>query len=248
LLPLLAPKLQDNTVYQTATLSELEPAAVDFKDRACGLLALSISRSQQIYLLWFRPELVQTIDWAGDPHKPLEVAEDGTSYISPRQSFQQWRETVYLQSAPWQPVEVAAVLELRSTIVGIVLQKADELARLNLKLIRSNNDLAAFAYVASHDLKAPLRAISNLACWLQEDLGDLIPPESQHHLDLLQSRVYRLDHPIDGLLKYARVGRQNFFVSEIDLTTLLREIVDALSPPDRIQISLPSQNLVLTHS
>lgn len=134
LLPLLAPKLQDRTVYQTATLSELEPAAVDFKDRACGLLALSISRSQQIYLLWFRPELVQTIDWAGDPHKPLEVAEDGTSYLSPRQSFQQWSETVYLQSAPWQPVEVAAVLELRSTIVGIVLQKADELARLNLEL------------------------------------------------------------------------------------------------------------------
>jgi light-regulated signal transduction histidine kinase (bacteriophytochrome) len=217
LFPLLESKLKANSVYHTHRLSELAPESVDFKEQAAGLLALSISQSQKIYLLWFRPELVQFVYWAGDPHKPEAADEEGLIQISPRQSFQRWSETVYLQSELWKDVEIEAVLELRSAIIGVVLQKADELARVNVELSRSNDELASFAYVASHDLKAPLRAIANLACWLQEDIGDQIPPESHHHLDLLQSRVYRMDEMIDGLLEYSRVGRQKLSLETINL-------------------------------
>ncbi|MGB8700198.1 MAG: ATP-binding protein, partial [Thermosynechococcaceae cyanobacterium] len=246
LLPALEPKLKTNLVYHTHILSQLVPELVEFKEQASGLLALSISKSQKIYLLWFRPERVRLIHWAGDPHKSQKVDDDGLIHMSPRRSFQKWSETVYLQSDPWNDFEIEAVSELRIAIIGIVLQKADLLAKVNRELTRSNDELASFAYVASHDLKAPLRAIANLASWLQEDLGDQISSESQHHLDILQSRVYRMDEMIDGLLDYSRIGLQQFPAEEVNLPSLLKEIVDSLSPPDTVQISIPLQTPPLT--
>jgi light-regulated signal transduction histidine kinase (bacteriophytochrome) len=139
----------NNDIFYTDCLPKLYPNAEKFKNVASGLLALSISQIQKNYILWFRPEVIQTVNWGGNPNKSVEVEQDGNLRLSPRKSFELWQETVRLKSLPWKQCEIDAVLELKNAIVGIVLRKADELARINIELARSNSELDAFAYIAS---------------------------------------------------------------------------------------------------
>ncbi len=124
----------DQDIFYTDSLLKLYPAAEKFKDVGSGLVALSISKLQKYYVLWFRPEVIQTINWGGNPNKPVEVEVDKTLRLTPRKSFELWQETVRFKSLPWKPCEVEIALELRSAIVGVVLRKTDELEKVNQQL------------------------------------------------------------------------------------------------------------------
>lgn len=126
----------------------------------------------------------------------------------------------------------------RKQTEAILKARADELAQLNAILLKTteqlqkrNRELDQFAYVASHDLKAPLRAIANLSQWLEEDLEDKLTPETQRQMNLLRGRVHRLENLIDGLLQYSRVGRIQSPPEVVNIDRLLAEVIDLLSPP-----------------
>jgi signal transduction histidine kinase/CheY-like chemotaxis protein len=104
-------------------------------------------------------------------------------------------------------------------------------------LEKRNQDLDEFAHIASHDLQAPLRGISNLAGWLAEDLEGQLSAENQHQIELIKSRIRQMSDLINGLLQYALVGRENVDAVDTDLGQLLSEVVDLLSPPSTIQVS-----------
>jgi signal transduction histidine kinase len=121
-----------------------------------------------------------------------------------------------------------------------------ELEQINLILSQSthlledrNQELDDFSHIASHDLQAPLRGISNLAEWLVSDLEGKLPIENQQQLKLIQSRVLQMNALINGLLQYARVGRENIDTSPVNLSQLLAEVVDLLDPPIEFQIKFP---------
>jgi signal transduction histidine kinase len=106
-----------------------------------------------------------------------------------------------------------------------------ELERHAKELQRSNNELDNFAYVASHDLKSPLRDIHNLAQWIGEDLGAIALPEgTKRHLGLLQDRIGRMERLLDDMLAYARAGRAEALPSDIDLSGVVSDIVALLTP------------------
>jgi PAS domain S-box-containing protein len=113
----------------------------------------------------------------------------------------------------------------------LVEEHAEEARRAMQSLSRINRELDQFAYVASHDLKAPLRGIASLAQWISEDIGDKLGEESATHLRLLQARVHRMEALIDALLQYSRAGRLRNKVEPVDVATLLREVVEMASPP-----------------
>jgi signal transduction histidine kinase len=108
----------------------------------------------------------------------------------------------------------------------------------NAELERSNRDLDAFAHVVSHDLKAPLRAIGNYAAWIEEDLEGQLQGESRAHMDLLRSRVRRLERLIDGVLAYARVARERGAPGPVDVGALVRETVELLDPPAGVEVEV----------
>lgn len=126
-------------------------------------------------------------------------------------------------------------------------RRADELARLSAELNRSNQDLDQFAYVASHDLKAPLRGIANLTEWIQEDIGDALTAESREHMQLLKGRVHRMEALIDGILTYSRAGRVHEKPVEVDVGALVAECVELLAPPAETEVVIhPGMPTVVT--
>jgi light-regulated signal transduction histidine kinase (bacteriophytochrome) len=99
------------------------------------------------------------------------------------------------------------------------------------ELERSNADLQEFAYAASHDLKAPLRAIAHLAEWIREDVGEIGTPDTIENLALLQGRVARLQMLLDGLLAYSRVGRADTAAEYVDIAEVVRDVTAMLELP-----------------
>jgi signal transduction histidine kinase len=129
----------------------------------------------------------------------------------------------------------------------IRLYEAEQQARVQLEarvlertaeLERSNRELNQFAYVASHDLKAPLRAIDHLANWITQDAGSLLPPDSAGHLARLRGRVKRMETLLDDLLAYSRAGRERHPATLVDMRLLLQETLEFLSLPAGFVVEL----------
>jgi PAS domain S-box-containing protein len=121
----------------------------------------------------------------------------------------------------------------------LVRVRADELARLARALEISNRELDSFAYAASHDLRAPLRGIANLAQWIEEDLASQgMREETREMLQLMRVRMHRMESLIEGLLEYSRAGRTRQRPERVDTARLVAEIVDLLSPPEEVVVSV----------
>ncbi|AFY31077.1 ATP-binding protein [Calothrix sp. PCC 7507] len=218
-------QVSDN-LFSTDSLPKLYPEAEIFKDVASGLLLLQISQVRRYYILWFRPEVIQTVNWAGNPHESIKVAEDGSVTLCPRTSFAQWQETVQLTSLPWRLCELDSALALRNAIAGIVLKSADELAQINLELERSNQELAAFAYAASHDLKEPLRGIYNFSTVLLEDYAHVLDDEGIECLQTVLSLSQRMETLINAVLRLSQLGQGEFRFQATNLNELVDEVID----------------------
>lgn len=125
----------------------------------------------------------------------------------------------------------AALYELNTTLEQQVTARTAELER-------SNHELVRFAYVASHDLKAPLRAIDHLASWISQDAADVLPAASQLHLTKLHARIQRMNQLLDDLLAYSRVGRVHHRLEVVDTAALVRRLIDLLAPPSGFTVHL----------
>ncbi len=134
-----------------------------------------------------------------------------------------------------QPVRDAQgrVEGLLLTLVDVTPRQQAEQAvqRQAAELARSNEELERFAYVASHDLRAPLRAIDNLATWIAEDEGDALSPSAQNYLARLRSRVRRMETMVEDLLAYSRAGREQHPPTRVDSAALVRDVVEMSSLP-----------------
>lgn len=214
----------EQDLFVTDALSSVYAEALEYQTIASGLIAMAISKIQHRYVLWFRPEQLQTVTWAGDRDKPTQIAEDGSIRLLPRQSFAAWKEIVSGKSNPWLSCEVNSAIELRQAIVDIVLRQANELAKINADLARSNSELDAFAYIASHDLKEPLRGIHNYATFLLEDYGEILQSDGADKLHTLVKLTTRMEALIESLLKFSRLSRQDLQMEPLDLNLLLQNV------------------------
>jgi light-regulated signal transduction histidine kinase (bacteriophytochrome) len=123
-------------------LPSVYPPAAGFAALGSGILALSVSRTPRDYIIWFRPELLQTVTWAGNPDKPVESLP-GCSILTPRRSFAAWQESVRGRSAPWRTVEVEAARGLRVSLLEVVLRRIDQLCGERAKAKEAQDFLIA---------------------------------------------------------------------------------------------------------
>ncbi len=150
-------------------------------------------------------------------------------------------------------VGICSDIQARKSAEEALQNRANELTYLTALLAQTNNalekrnqELDQFAYVASHDLKAPLRAIANLSGWIEEDLSEVLTDETRRQMDLLRGRVHRMEALINGLLQFSRVGRLGTDKSLVSVGSMLAEIIDSLAPPPSFTIEITPMPTITT--
>lgn len=196
---------------------------------AAGMLAVRLTKFKPEYLFWFRREYAQQIHWAGDPSKPVGVGPRGDR-LTPRKSFELWVTESRGRSRPWQRWEVEAAMELRRTVVDTIVRRVQKLMLLNAELQRSNSELDSFAYVASHDLKEPLRGIRHLTHFINEDMGPSLPAEGAEMLATIRHLSDRMELLLDSLLHYSRVDRLDLHHVDVNMQAELEYALVVLAP------------------
>ncbi|KGF82564.1 ATPase [Massilia sp. JS1662] len=214
-------------VFHTDKLSALYPPAASIARNASGLLAMPISRIHKHYLLWFRPEYVHTIEWAGNPHAKVP-APGAPTQLSPRTSFEAWRETILGTSQPWHQGEIEMALEFRTALLGIALERAEQMAELAEELGRANKELEAFSYSVSHDLRAPLRHIVGFADLLLESAGSEDAQQRQRFLKNIKEAARLAGKLVDDLLSFSQMGRASLRPTTVDMNDLVASCLDKL--------------------
>ncbi|GAB4386251.1 MAG: hypothetical protein Kow00121_52490 [Elainellaceae cyanobacterium] len=200
-------------------------------------------------------ERVQNVGWQStQDNRPFQCEfrfqrPDGTvSWVFGQAALQ-----TDLRGIPASYIGTITDITERQQAAFALQEHAAELTQLNTALTRTmnllkerNRELDQFAYVASHDLKAPLRAIANLSEWIEDDLKGQLPEENQQQLKLLRSRVQRMESLISGLLQYSRAGRTQTTVDTVSVSKLLTEIIDSLDPPASFTIDVAPAMPTLT--
>lgn len=228
LLPLFSWINQHNieSVFQTNSLSYLYPEAETFKDVGSGMMVSVLSRELGDYLVWFKPEQIQTIRWAGNPNKPTQLDANGMVHISPRHSFDVWADTVTGISADWTTNEIEAAGRLRDDINFNINQKAGTVRLMNERLRVAYEELESFSYTISHDLKNPIASIKSYAQLLLRDQNVL--ERGQKMLQRIADRADQMNLMINAVLDYSRIGRSLFIKRKIVTAGLVADIIHDL--------------------
>ena len=197
---------QSDHVLATERLATLYPAAEEFHDAASGVLSVRVALGGPDFVVWFRPAIVQVVTWAGNPEKPVEETEAGRR-ITPRRSFEKWKQTFRDSAEPWTESERKFAAALRPLVAEALFLKMNrEIVRLNVELSRSNVELEAFSYTASHDLQEPTRVIRSYAQLLTMRAGNELTPESRNLLTTIETSAGRMASLISSLLSYSQLG------------------------------------------
>ncbi|WP_456302076.1 ATP-binding protein [Streptomyces cyaneofuscatus] len=198
----------------------LDAAEAEAQGVPTGLLFLPFNRDGDL-LAWWRREQPAPREWAADPARPVRTGPGGER-LTPRGSAAVHRATVRGRSAPWSPAQRVVAGELWREMSGLLSRQMVELEARNTELARTNEDLDSFAHAAAHDLKEPLRGISNAAAFIVEDAGAVLDATSLRRLTTVRRLAERMDGLLDSLLHFSRLGQVGLEREELSLD----EVVD----------------------
>lgn len=212
----------DESIYYTHRLSEIHSPAKKYKEIASGMLSCNLNKELGEMIIWFKPEQITTVNWAGDPEKPVNPDENGLLNLSPRKSFETWSQVVNNTSEKWRAEEISSVLRIREIIITDINKKANEIRLLNEKLQAAYEELDTFSYTISHDLRTPLTSIKTYTELLLKNKS--IDDNGKKMLDRILHGANKMNFLIKEILNLARVGRSDIIFETVDMPLLLKEI------------------------
>ena len=222
-------------VYDTDHLAGTDAPALPGLGHAAGLLAISLSRKRRHLVMWFRPELLRSVRWAGEPPKLV----DDQGRLHPRRSFKSWEEIVRGHSSHWVASEIAGVTELRRSLIGIVLQRVQERIEAAGKLGRvtiakeaaeqADSAKTHFLAILSHELRTPLASITNAAELLGRNAT--IPERYAGLVPMIKRNVAVEARLIGDLLDMSSIsaGKLHLAIEPVDMNALLAQVVEMLA-------------------
>jgi len=230
----------EQQIYETNQLPIVYPAALRTKDNATGILACTLSKELGEYMIWFRPEFLESVNWAGKPEKPFEVDMNGMLTITPRKSFESWSEMVRFTSLPWSSEDMESALLVREEIIFAIGRKQIEVRVLNEKLKEAYEELGSFSYTISHDLKNPLATVKGFGELLKRNPS--LDDKAQHMVDRILNSTAKMQTMIDEVLRYTVIGH-NALPDAIDMQRLIEDLIqEFLVIEDSDQLSINTGN------
>lgn len=216
----------DTPVFETSSLWRICPAAIGCVREASGLLAVAIPTRPRAFVLWFRPELAQTVSWAGIPTVPRPDPLD--QRIRPRRSFEVWKENVTARSARWTVEELDVANELRRCAIEVDLVRQVRRAESAIEL---RDELIA---VVSHDLRAPLHVIGLAARVLAERAHDPV-------VERITRAAQSMESLISDLLDLAKLEGGRFAIAPRSMSAdvLVEEglsLIEAVAEQKRVRL------------
>ncbi|MCC9655185.1 ATP-binding protein [Rhodopirellula halodulae] len=212
---------QDSIVY-TNCVAKWQRWDDSFAERLPGMMAMRMGQRFGGMLMLFRGPHEEHLNWAGDPNKSVT---DESGRLSPRKSFEQYRQTVSGQSLPWTATDRETAESLLSAMNLLVVEQAAKVRRINEELRTLNADLDAFAYAASHDLKEPLRGIHHHV-YMMEQAQELAGATFEKGMQSLKRLTGRMSDLLDGLLRFSRAGRQDLQWETFSLSEVMDQAMD----------------------
>ena len=225
----LATRTED--MFSTDHLGESVPEATAWDEVGAGLLAATVSRELGEYILWFRPSTERSIEWAGNPTKRWVDDPTGATppRLSPRGSFELWRETVKGRSLPWEKWSIAAASDVRRLLVGGARRRTATLRTLNERLLEADRAKDTFIATVSHELRTPLNAISG---WSRLLLGGTVPEgRRMEALKVISRNTDALARLVDDLLDVSRIvsGKVTLDVGLVDVASVFESVVESMA-------------------
>jgi signal transduction histidine kinase len=150
-----------------------------------------------------------------------------------------------ISSGDFKTVDLSREKDELSDLSVSLNDMAVQLDKNFAELEAKNKELDQYAYVVSHDLKAPLRGIDNISNWIEEDLGKELSPQLRKYLDMMKVRIHRLEGLIDGILQLAKIGRVKKTDERVDVKELLEGVIDLISPPKEFEVTIEGAMPVL---
>lgn len=212
----------DESIYYTHRLSEIYSPAKKYKSIASGILSSLINKELGEMIIWFKPEMITDVNWAGNPDKSVVESENGLMSLSPRKSFEIWSEVVNNTSEKWMAEEVASVLRIREIIIADINKKANEIRALNEKLQAAYEELDTFSYTISHDLRTPLTSIKTYTELMLKNKS--IDEGGKKMLSRILVGADKMNLLIKEILNLARVGRSEIHFETVNMESLLKDI------------------------
>jgi len=217
-----------NDSFYSSRLIDHYPLASQFSEKVAGLFYKALNVNSKSCIVWMIQPVEKIIHWAGDPSKALS-AESDNRMLTPRKSFELWKQSVKNQSRNWKTPELNAASLVSSAIqrkLHLFELKKEEIRfrNVNERLKSANEELANMSWISTHDLKEPLRKIQIYASMILEKERDQIPEGVLKNIIRMQASAAKMQLLIEDLMAYTRIVNEEIRFVEVDLNDSLLEV------------------------
>lgn len=199
--------------------------------KIAGFNFFTLDKESRSCIIWYRNETVSEVNWAGDPAKAIEKDKNG---LSPRKSFELWKQRVQFQSRPWMKSELDISYNfgnvIQKHIISVFLAEEEEKQRqLARQLSETNDELENINWISTHDLQEPLRKIQMMSSFLMSDKNSGMSMAMHEKLERMNASAARMQTLITDILKYTRLRKNESVFEKIDLNVLMSEVLEEIA-------------------
>lgn len=217
-----------SSLFSTNCLSKRYPEGASMTRYGSGVIFHAMGKPTDSCIIWFREELERTVKWAGRPDTAVQKNATGKP-LTPRKSFEIWKELVQQQSAEWRTSEINAAIRFATTLqnyfhLTYLRNEEHRLRVLNERLQQANQELANINWITSHDLQEPLRKIQLMSSRIMYEGGDNLSNAMHIHIEKIRSSASRMQHLVDDILSYSMTNNRNNTFTLADLDPILNAV------------------------
>ncbi|CAG5070505.1 Phytochrome-like protein cph1 [Dyadobacter sp. CECT 9623] len=217
----------------TEHLLGIYPEGKSLSRYAAGIIYHAIPSGSHAGILWLRSEKIETIKWAGNPHKAVLPNEAGDR-LSPRKSFELWAEEVKDLSETWRKSEINAAANFSFSLqkhvnLRLIRTQEDKNRILNEELKSANKELANLNWISTHDLKEPLRKIQIFASKVLDREDPDLSAQVKDSVERMRFAAEKMQLLIEDILSYSKTGNMEKVYEKVDLNNILSEVLQELS-------------------